>query len=65
MSLKIDLDNIVNGRNDATNFSSQLMRVVLKADIVNKGKLHSVYPNLVRTIQHWRDTEEILDLPYD
>jgi len=65
MSLKIDLDNIVNGKNDATNFSTQLMRIVFKADVINKAKLHSAYPNLVRTVQQYQETGEILDLPYD
>ncbi len=65
MPLKIDLENIVEGKNDATNFSAQLMRIVFKADIINKAKLHTVYPNLVRTVQQYMDTGEKLDLPYD
>jgi len=65
MPYKIDLDNIVNGKNDATNFSSQLMRIVFKADVINKAKLHTVYPNLVRTVQQFQDTGEILDLSAD
>ena len=65
MSLKIDLDNIVEGKNDATNFSTQLMRIVFKADIINRAKLHSVFPNLVATVQAFMDTGEKLDLPYD
>ena len=65
MSLKIDLENIVEGRDDATNFSTQLMRIVFKADIINKAKLRSIFPNLVRTVQAFMDTGEKLDLPYD
>ncbi|GAI62633.1 unnamed protein product [marine sediment metagenome] len=65
MPLKIDLENIVEGKNDFTNFSTQLMRIVFKADIINKAKLHTVYPNLVRTVQQYMDTGEKLDLPYD
>lgn len=65
MSLEIDLDNIVNGKNDATNFSTQLMRIVFKADIINKAKLYAVYPNLVRTVEHYQEFGEKLDLPYD
>ncbi len=65
MPLKIDLENIVEGKNDFTNFSTQLMRIVFKADIINKAKLHTVYPNLVRTVQAFMDTGEKLDLPYD
>ena len=65
MPLKIDLENIVEGKNDFTNFSTQLMRIVFKADVINKAKLHTVYPNLVRTVQTFMDTGEKLDLPYD
>ena len=60
-----DLGNIVEGRNNATNFSTQLMRIVFKADVINKAKLHTVYPNLVRTVQQYQETGEMLDLPYD
>lgn len=65
MSLKIDLDNIVNGKNDATNFSAQLMRIVFKADSRNIFKLRNEYPNLVKTVLGFHETGEILDLPYD
>lgn len=65
MSLKIDLDNIVNGKNDATNFAAQLMRIVFKTDPINRAKLRCVFPNLVKTVRHFMDTGEILDLPYD
>ena len=65
MSLKIDLENIVEGKNDATNFSTQLMRIVFKADNNNKAKLYTVYPNLVRTVAQYQLTGEKLDLPYD
>lgn len=65
MPLKIDLDNIVNGKNDASNFSTQLMRIVFKADMRNRGKLAHEYPNLVRMVSKYQTTGEILDLPYD
>ena len=65
MPLKIDLENIVNGKNKATNFSSQLMRIVFKADRRNIMKLGKEYPNLVKTVVNYRNSGEILDLPYD
>lgn len=65
MPLFIDLENIVKGKNDATNFSAQLMRIVFKTDMVNREKLRSLYPNLVRTVEQFMETGEILDLPYD
>lgn len=65
MPLKIDLENIVEGDNDFTNFSTQLMRIVFKADVANKARLRKSFPNLVRTVQTFMDTGEKLDLPYD
>lgn len=65
MSLKIDLENIIEGRDDATHFSAQLMRIVFKADRVNTEKLRQVYPNLVATVERYQETGEKLDLPYD
>lgn len=65
MPLKIDLENIVKGRDDATNFSAQLMRIVFKVDRRNRAKLAREYPNLVRTVTEYQETGEILDLPYD
>lgn len=65
MTLKTDLTNIVEGKNDATNFSAQLMRIVFKADFENKRKLHLVYPNLVNTVESYQTFGEKLDLPYD
>ncbi|GAI12486.1 unnamed protein product [marine sediment metagenome] len=64
MSLKIDLENIVEGKNDATNFAAQLMRVVFKADEANKWRLRLVYPNLVETVETYQHLGEKLDLPY-
>lgn len=65
MGLINDLVNIVDGKNDATNFSTQLMRVVFKADMANKEKLRQVYPNLVETVERYQQTGEKLDLSYD
>ena len=65
MSLKNDLENIVERKNDATNFSAQLMRVVFKADSANKWRLRQVYPNLVNTVDRFQMTGTKLDLPYD
>jgi len=67
MGLYHDMHDIVNGSNKTTNFSSEMIRIVLKADTANISKLGTIYPNLVRTVQYWRDSSdgEILDLPYD
>jgi len=65
MSIAIDLGNITAGKNDATNFTAQLIRIVMKADQRNRWKLIQVYPNLVRTVEEYQASGKILDLPDD
>lgn len=65
MGLINDLENIVDGKNDATNFTAQLMRVVFKADKENKDRLRKVYPNLVGTVEAYQMTGARLNLLYD
>jgi len=65
MSIKIDLDRIVNGSDSQTNFTTQLLRLIFKADSHNKALLRRVYPNAVEAVLHYQDFGEILDLPED
>ncbi|MDD5701383.1 MAG: hypothetical protein PHU23_04955 [Dehalococcoidales bacterium] len=65
MSYKVDLENITVYKNDATNFGSQLLRLVMKADLANKARLREAFPNAVKTVEVWHQTGEIPDLPYD
>ncbi len=67
MTLKTDLDNIVNGDGKETNFASQMMKMYMRADGTNRFKIHSVWPNLADTVDGWKasPTQEIPDLPYD
>lgn len=65
MSLQIDMDIIVNGTNNQTNFTSQLLRLIFKADTLHKEKLRKSFPNAVQTVEHYRQKGEILDLPAD
>lgn len=65
MSIKIDLDIIVNGSDNQTNFTTQLLRLIFKADRANMDKLKLGFPNAVEAISHYRETGDILDLPQD
>ncbi len=65
MSIKIDLSQIVNGGTPQDNFTSQLLLLIMKADLANKAKIARGFPNAVTAVEHWFDTEEILDLPQD
>lgn len=65
MSIKIDLNCIVNGGTNQTNFTTQLLRLILRSDGANRYKISVMFPNAVETVLHWRETGEILDLPQD
>lgn len=65
MSIKIDLNIIVNGSNNQTNFTTQLLKLIFKADMINMAKIARGFPNAVQAVQHYKDTSEILDLPTD
>ena len=65
MSIKIDLDEIVNGKDRQTNFTTQLLKLILKADVRNTELLRVSYPNAVMTVRQWQATGEILDLEQD
>jgi len=65
MSIKIDLDCIVNGSDNQTNFTTLLLRLIFKANPSNKAKLARGFPNAVHAVDHWHTTGEILDLNQD
>ena len=64
MSYKIDLD-IIHGSNSQTNFGTLLLKLCFKADRSNLEKLRLGFPNAVKTVDHYRQTGEVLDLDYD
>ena len=61
----IDMRNVFEGRNDATNFTAHLIRLIAKADRRHKELLRRVFPNAVRSVEHYQVTGEVLDLEYD
>ena len=63
--LKLDFENVVNGRPGATNFTARLLRLIFKADGRHKEMLGQVFPNAVKMVDTYQDTGEILSLPYD
>jgi len=65
LSYKIDLENITEHGNDHTNFGTEMLRLVMKADLLNMALLRHSFPNAVKTVEEWRETGEIPDLPYD
>ena len=70
MSLKFDmemfgLDAEAPIDHDRHNFHSELIRLIMKADRMNRAKLFKTYPNTAIVFQAWEAQTEIPDLPYD
>ena len=65
MSIKIDLDCIVNGPDNQTNFTSQLLKLIFKADCHHFELLRMGFPNAIKAVEHFQKTGEILDLEND
>ena len=65
MSLKIDMEILFNGGDHQTNFTTQLIKLIIKGDMKNRAKLAKGFPNAVKTVQHYECTGEILDLESD
>lgn len=63
MSLVDDLKHFENGKE--TNFTSQLFRLIAKADMHNRVLLRKSFPNAVKAYEHYFYTGGYLDLPYD
>ena len=65
MSIKIDLNCIVNGRDNQTNFTTQLLKLIMKADGLNRVKLAQTFPNAVAAVVLFQETGELRDFPTD
>jgi len=65
MSLMIDMEIMLNGSDNQTNFTTQLLRLIFKADVLNKAKLRKGFPHAVETVVYYQQTGDILDLPQD
>ncbi|KKL66806.1 hypothetical protein LCGC14_2141310 [marine sediment metagenome] len=59
--LEIDMRNAVDISSKTTNFHVLLIRLMRKADMGNYARLKSVFPNTARVLEHWIETEEILE----
>ena len=65
MSLQYDLLDLVNGSGKQTNFTTQLLSLIMKADGHNKELLRKGFPNAVITVEEWQKTGIVKDLKYD
>ena len=61
MSIKLDLDFLVNGADTQTNFTTQLLRLIFKADQFNKEKLRRGFPREVEAVEHYQATGDVIE----
>lgn len=60
MSIAFDLREITQGSDRQTNFTTQLLKLIFKADNSNKEKLRKGFPEAVEAVERYQKTGEIL-----
>ena len=63
MSLLFDIEHGV--MRSADNFHTQLLRLMMKADMGNYARLKQAFPNTAAVYEAWYKGEPIPDLPYE
>ena len=63
MSIEYDLNQIVNGTDNQTNFTTQLLKLIMKADGMNRVKLTIGFPDAVAAVVLFQETGEIRGFP--
>ena len=61
MSIKVDMEIWLNGDDHQTNFGTQLVKLIMKADGQNKEKLRLGFPEAVKVVEHYQLTGEIIE----
>ncbi len=59
MSIAFDLREIVQGADRQTNFTTMLLKLIFKADRLNRTRLASAFPKEVEAVEHYLKTGEI------
>ena len=61
MSIKIDMEIMLNGDDHQTNFGTKLLKLIFKADQFNKARLALGFPQEVIAVEHYQRTGEIIE----
>ena len=62
MSIRIDMEIMLNGDDHQTNFGTQLLKLIFKAADSNIEKLRLGFPEAVKAVEHYQITEEIIEV---
>ena len=65
MGLQFDLHDLVNGSGKQTNFTTQLLKLIFKADNHNKELLRKGFPNAVFTVEQYQQLGIFEHVDYD
>ena len=65
MGLQFDLHDLVNGSGTQTNFTTQLLKLIFKADRHNKELLRKGFPNAVFTVEQYQQLGIFENVDYD
>ena len=60
MTIQYDLHDLMEGSGRQWDFSTQLLKLILKADDNNKELLRLGFPEAVTLVEHWQITGEIV-----
>jgi len=62
MSIRIDMEIMLNGDDHQTNFTTKLLKLIFKADQSNREKLRLGFPEAIRAVEHYQRTGEIIEV---
>ena len=62
MTIRIDMEIMLHGNDHQTNFTTQLLKLIFKADNSNKELLGLGFPEAVKAVEHYQRTGEIIEV---
>jgi hypothetical protein len=62
MTIRVDMEIMLNGDNHQTNFGTMLLKLIFKADENNREKIRLGFPEAVQAVEHYQRTGEIIEV---
>jgi hypothetical protein len=56
MTVEYDVHDLMFGQGTQTNFTTQLIKLILKADDTNKERIRLGFPHAVEVVEEWQQT---------
>ncbi len=61
MTIRVDMEIMLNGSDNQTNFGTMLLKLIFKADENNREKIRLGFPEAVKAVEHYQRTGEIIE----